>query len=425
MAIRPPDPSILLPRRRFCQRPAIGTLGSEARRGSRAAAAAGPAVLMDGHVHAISRVYWEKVDLWQSPAAAFGWDFARAHAAGVNGIIDNLVTYGGWNYNQAPKFLLRLLETAHRFAECHAARMAIALSGADARRIIASGRMALFLGCESGFDMEGDLDVLDAFYRLGLRSVQFTTQSGFNAFADSAMAPMQGGLAPDHYHGLNDRGCALVEEMNRLGILIDITHGTASAQEQIIAASRAPVVASHETFQAVSGVGLSDAMFKAIAAKGGLVGIHGSAHLVSLRYRRWLADHPREAAAALQLATDMIGYQPAVTRHPGDHGEYNLRFDEEFGERWRALQGWQEIADLARLIPTPDEWADHVAHGLRLAGADHIAIGLDLAPARHAVPMNAGGYPELVAALRRITTPANVRKIAGENWLRVFDQAKT
>jgi membrane dipeptidase len=386
--------------------------------------AASPQLLMDGHVHAINRVFWEKADLWK-PVPDTGWDFARARAAGVNCVIDNLGTYGYWNYNYTPKQTLRLIETALRFAEQHADKMAIVTDTAQARRVVGSGRMAVFLGSESGWDHEGDLDVLGAFYRLGLRSIQFATQSGFNAFADSALAMAQGGQNPDHYHGINDRGRALVSEMNRLGILIDITHGTEAVHKQLIEASRAPVVASHETVRAVSGVGLSDEVLKALAGKGGLVGIHGGASVVSKRYRKWLADHPEKAAENARDIFAMVGYRPDFPRPPGDHGEYIARFDKEFAERWKAIAGWKEIPDLVPLIPTADEWAEHVDYVIKLVGADHVAIGLDMAGGRSGVPHNAGGYPELLTALNRITTPANVRKIVGENWFRVLVTAKT
>ena len=383
-----------------------------------------PKLLMDGHVHVTNRVYWELIDPWQPQSYEAGWDYARARAGGVNCIIDNLGTYGYWNYNYTPKQTLRLIETAHRFAEQHSDKMAIALSTADARRIIASGRMAVFLGSESGWDHEGDLDVLRALYRLGLRTIQFASQSGFNAFSDSALAQSQGGQPPDHFHGLNDRGRALVAEMNRLGILIDVTHGTEETQAQIIAASRVPIVASHETLKAVSGAGMSDAILKAIAAKGGLVGIHGGAAVVGKRYRKWLADNPEKAAAAAKALPNMLGYKPDFPRPPGDHGEYIQRFDREFGEIWRARSGWKELPELEPLIPTADEWAEQIEYAIKTVGADHVAIGLDMAGGRSGVPKNAGGYPDIVAALNRITTPANVAKITGENWFRVFDQAK-
>ena len=140
--------------------------------------------------------------------------------------------------------------------------------------------MAVFLGSESGWDHEGDLDVLGAFYRLGLRSIQFATQTGFNAFADFRDRRQQGGQKPDHFHGLNERGRALVAEMNRLGILIDITHGTGTAQKQMIEASKVPVVCSHITIKAVSGVGMSDENLKLLASKGGSGGS-------ACRHPRW------------------------------------------------------------------------------------------------------------------------------------------
>jgi len=178
--------------------------------------------------------------------------------------------------------------------------------------------------------------VLGALYRLGMRTIQFASQSGFNAFADSALAQAQGGQAPEHYHGINDRGRALVAEMNRLGILVDITHGTEATQKQLIEASRAPVVASHETIKAVSGAGMSDEILRALAGKGGLVGIHGGAAVVGKRYRKWMAEHPDRVAAAATALPNMLGYQPGFPRKPGDHGEYIERFDKEFGEIWRA-----------------------------------------------------------------------------------------
>ena len=390
---------------------------------SRAVAQApAPPVLMDGHVHITNRIYWEKIDPWQPHEG--GWDYARARAAGVNCIVDNIGTYGYWNYNYTPKQALRLIETFHRFAEKHSDKMGVALSVPDARRIIASGRMAVFLGSESGFDHEGDLDVLAAMHRLGLRVVQFATQSGFNAFSDSALAPVQGGQKPEHYRGINARGRALVVEMNRLGILIDITHGTEAVHLQLIAASRAPVVASHDTLAAVAGVGISDAVLKAMAAKGGLIGVHGGAAVVGRRYRQWLADNPDKAGNASKAVVGMVAHAPSAGRPAGDRGEYIERMDQEFSEKWRALGQWREDPQAQSAVPTADEWAEQVDYVIKTVGADHVAIGLDMVGGRSAIPQNASGYTEIFAALRRITTPENVRKIAGENWFRVLEQAK-
>jgi membrane dipeptidase len=381
-----------------------------------------PEIVMDGHVHITNRIYWEGIDPW-TPTKQ-GWDFARAKAAGVNCIIDNLGPYGYWNYNYTPKQFLRLIDTLLKFSETHSDKMAIALNPADARRIVGSGRMAVFIGCESGFDHEGDPNVLDAFYRLGLRSVQFATQTGFNDFSDSALAPIQGGEKPDHFGGINEHGHRLVAQMNDLGILIDIAHGTEAVQSQLIASSNAPVVASHETVKAVSGAGLSDEVLKALAAKGGLVGIHGAAAVVGKRYRQWMAANPAGAANSGKAVFGMVGYAPSFTRPPGDHGEFIERMDREFRERWMALTEWKEDPSAISSLPTVDDWAEHVDYVIKLVGADHVAIGLDMVAGRSAVPADPTGYRDLMAALRRITTPENVRKIAGENWMRVLGQAK-
>jgi membrane dipeptidase len=379
-------------------------------------------VFMDGHVHITNRIYWEKIDPWMPHDG--GWDYARARASGVNCVIDNIGTYGYWNYNYTPKQALRLIETFHRYAEKHADKMGIALSVQDARRIIASGRMAVFLGSESGFDHEGDLDVLASMYRLGMRTIQFATQTGFNAFSDSALAPVQGGQKPEYYRGINERGRALVGEMNRLGILIDITHGTEAVHLQLIEASRAPVVASHDTLAAVAGVGLSDRVLKALAAKGGLIGIHGGAAAVGRRYRKWLADNPDKAPHASRDVLAMVGHKPSVPRAAGDHGEYIQQMDQEFLQRWLALGRWREDPQAQATVPSADEWAEQVDYVIKTVGADHVAIGLDMVGGRSSVPQNAGGYADINAAIKRVTSPENARKIAGENWFRVLGQAK-
>ena len=239
---------------------------------------------MDGHVHITNRVYWEKADFWQPQPG--NWDYGRARAAGINCIIDNLGTYGGWNYNYTPKIFLRLMETALRYAEQHSEKMAIVTTTADARKVIASGRMAVFLGNELG---------------CGLTRATSTCSGGLLPARPAHRAVRQ----PDrlqchgrfrHLHSAGrpearststasaSRGRAVAAEMNRLGILIDITHGTDDTQKQLIEASKVPVVCSHSTIKAVSGAGMSDATLKLLASKGGVVGIHGGAAVVGKRY---------------------------------------------------------------------------------------------------------------------------------------------
>jgi len=377
-------------------------------------------ILMDGHVHVTNKTFWLGIDTWEPSPTGTGWDYLRARRAGVNVIIENFGTYGYWNYNTTPKHMLRMFETFHRFAEKHSDKMAVALSVEQAREIAESGRMAVFLSCESGWDMEGDLDVLRAFYRLGLRAIQFSSQTAFNALADAG-----GGT---HWNGLSPHGRAVIEEMNALGMLIDITHASADAMRQIIDASTMPVVASHVAAAAVSGAGgISDDIIIRMAAKGGLMGVHGGSSSVGIRYKQWAAANPARAAALSKPITDMVGYRPSFSRTPDESnwGDFIARFDQESRDRTAAVfVPYVDPRDAAAAVPTPDEWAQQVDHVIRLVGPEHIGIGLDMFGGRSGVPADASGYPLLVDAIGRVTTPKNVELAIGENWLRVLEQVQ-
>jgi membrane dipeptidase len=373
-------------------------------------------IVADGHVHITNRVYWEGIDPWQPQP--FGFDYARAAAAGVNVVIENVAPYGFRNFNYTPKQTLRLIEAFHRVAEQHADTMAVALTAAEARQIVAGGRLAVFLGIESGFDHDGDPDVLRALYRLGLRVVQFATQTCFNAFADSEVD------GPAVWNGINSRGRELIAAMNELGILIDITHATGQAQEQIIDASRAPVAASHVSLAAVSGAGMPDSILRALAGKGGMVGIIGASASIASGYRHWLTAHPDRAAALSAPVAQMVEFTSSLTRAPRDHGEFGQWLDGQMRSRHlAAFRPWTDDPAAAAVAATADDWAAHARHVIETAGPDHAGIGLDLVGGRSCVPKDASGYPDLIAALGRITTVGNVTKIAGQNWLRVLEAA--
>jgi len=380
-------------------------------------------ILMDGHVHVTTRAYWEDTDLWKPQPAGTGWNFAQARAGGVNCIIENLGTYTYWNYNYTPKHMLRLIENFHRMAEANIDKMGVALSVQDARRIAASGRMAVFLGVESGWDHEGDIDVLRAFYRLGLRSIQFSTQTEFNNLADSALTVVPGAT---HWNGLSPNGRRIVDEMNRLGMVIDIVHATPTVQAALIDASKAPVVCSHTAVAGVSGPGgLPDDLIKALAAKGGLVGIHGASAIIGKRYRAWMAANPDKMAAVSAPFNKLVFTRPALDHTPDtdNWGSYIEKFDAMTRSNWREVfrQPFQDDPEAVPLVPTADEWAEQVDYVIKLVGVDHVGIGLDMFGGRSGVLRDPSGYPDLLKALNRVTTPANVKKIAGENWLRVLD----
>ena len=377
------------------------------------------AIVVDGHVHITNRVFWEGIDPWQVQETGL-WDYARAKQGGLDVVVEQVYLEDPFNnYNYAVKQAVRLVETFHRVLEANPERMELALSAAEVRRIVGSGKTAVILALEGGFDMEGDLDVLRLFYRLGVRLVQFTNHNTTNAFVDA-------GLGDQVWGDITNHGRAVIQEMNRLGIMIDISHASDAAQLAIIEASAAPVVASHHGLRQFSNSPrtLSDAVLKALAAKGGLVGIHSSAGFLSQEFLDWSGAQP--SAPRVDWLQDLV-------RSPsGDYGKYIEALDAKMRENWtRDFDvGWrerqQQTIDAGGPLPTEEDWAKHVDYAVNLVGEDYIGIGTDmLSGGRNIRDFDATGYPRFTEALvERGYAPSRVRKILGENWLRVLDGAK-
>jgi membrane dipeptidase len=338
----------------------------------------------------------------------------------VNFVIENVAPYGYNTYNTTAKQAGRLIETFHRMVEAHRDRMELALGSADVRRIVASGKMAVLLSIEAGFDQEGDIDILRLWYRLGVRMIQFSSQVT-TAYADSSV---RGGAK---WSGINEKGRRLIAEMNRLGMLIDISHATEAAQRQIIAASRAPVVASHVALRAICSnpANLSDEVLRALIAKGGMIGIHSAAEQIGQRYYDWSRGKPSIPVNGVTREDILFGELPLLRSPNHDYGEYIDALDAQQGDRWRRFysQPWHESPEGEALVPSLDDWVAHVSHAVAVGGPKSVAIGLDLTNARSTLKnFDASHYPDLVEALRKhnLATP----EILGENWLRALDAAK-
>jgi membrane dipeptidase len=377
--------------------------------------AAEPALLMDGHVHITTRAYFEGIDPW-TPQPVGPFDYARARAGGASVVIENLGPYGYEDYNAIVKQVGRLLETFHRTVEAHRDKMELALSSADVRRIVRSGKMAVLLGIEGGWDQDGDIDILRLWYRLGVRTIVFSSHQT-NAFTDSASA---GG---EHWGGINARGRQLIEEMNRLGMLVDITHATPAAQRQIIAASRAPVVASHTAIQlSDGGAGMPQDILKALVAKGGMVGLTGGAQL-SPAYAEWAKDQQGLGNIDGLSLQEVIRPKLPLVRQRAPDFDYWDAFDNEMRTRWRRYWSKPFLLPSSAPLPTVDVFADYVAKVVAIAGPEHVGIGLDLFQGRAYFSdfSDASGYSRMAAALRRHHVPDSV---LGPNWLRVLDAAR-
>ena len=390
------------------------------------------AIVVDGHVHIITPVFHQGIDPWKVQKTGL-FDYARAKQGGLDVVVHTVYIEDPYNnYNSAVKQACRLIETFYRVLDANSDKMELALTSADVRRIVAKGKMAAILALEGGFDTEGDLDVLGLFYRLGVRMIQPLSHNTTNAFMDAKLGLTKWG-------GLTEHGHKVIAEMNRLGILIDLSHASEVAKMQIIEASRAPVVGSHHGLKHFVDFprSLSDEVLKAMAAKGGLLGMHSSSNMFSKKYAVWKEAQPKDSTAVL-LQHLIAGY--SFFRKPyEDFGAYINQLDAEMHDRWvraRNIRGgggysipWREAhqkgLDAGEPLATVEEWTDQVDYAVEMVGDGHIGLGLDLMSGPRLRDFDATSYPRLTESLvRRGYSEQRIKKILGENWLRLLDAAK-
>ena len=389
------------------------------------------AIVVDGHVHIITPVFHQGIDPWQVQKTGL-WDYARAKQGGLDVVIHTVYIEDPYNnYNYAVKQAVRLIETFYQVLDANSDKIELALTSADVRRIVSKGKMAAILALEGGFDTEGDLQVLRLFHRLGVRMIQPISHNTTNTFLDA-------GLGEKKWGGLTEHGREVIAEMNRLGIMIDISHATDEGKLQIIETSKAPVVGSHHGLRHFVDYprNLSDEVLRTMAAKGGLMGMHSSSSFLSQAVVEWLQ---RSQPAPAGVARHKIpGYEFSRPSY-GDFGKYIRSLDAEMHDRWvreRTNRGgtgygtpWRErhkrAVDAGAPLPTVSDWADQLDYAVEMVGDDHVGLGLDLMSGPNLLDFDATGYPRLTEALvKKGYSEQRIKRILGENWLRLLDAAK-
>jgi membrane dipeptidase len=278
--------------------------------------------------------------------------------------------------------------------------LAMAYTAADVTRAHKAGRVASLIGVEGGHQINNSLDVLRAYYDLGARYMTLTHSSN-TAWADSATDN------PAH-HGLTPFGKEVVREMNRLGMLVDLSHVSEETMRAALAVSEAPVIYSHSSARALVDHprDVPDDVLRLVAANGGVVMVNFFPGYVSEARRRWDADRAAEVARF---------------NSPPFGGLY-------IGQPARAKAA---LAEWERTHPKPavgiGDVADHIEHIRQVAGVDHVGLGSDF----DGIPEGPTGldgvdkYPALLAELaRRGWSDADLAKVAGGNALRVLARAE-
>ncbi len=301
---------------------------------------------------------------------------------------------------EAVQATLEQIDLVKRLVACYPGDLEMAYTAADIRRIHKAHRIASLIGIEGGHQINESLAVLRQLYDLGARYMTLTHTRN-TAWADSATD------APAH-HGLTPFGGAVIREMNRLGILVDLSHVSPEAMEAALAISESPVIFSHSSARALVDHprDVPDDILRLVAAHGGVVMVNFNPGYVSEAVNRWEADHAAEQARFNAPPYDglYIG-QPARAK--------------------AALAAWESAHPKPRA--TLGQVADHIEHIRKVAGIDHVGIGSDF-DGIDETPDGLEGvdrFPALFAELlRRGWTDTEIARLAGGNLLRAFAEAE-
>jgi membrane dipeptidase len=347
---------------------------------------------VDSHNDTLQRVLIEKVDIGQRlPDGMI--DLPRLEEGGVHVPFFALWVPSYYPGAEAVRRTLELRDAAQGVLDKYPDRIELATSARDIERIVGQKKIAAVLTIEGGHQIDDDLAVLRMYRRMGILSMTLTHFRN-NHWADSSTSK------PEH-NGLTDFGKQVVREMNRLGMIVDISHVSDKTFYDTLEVSTKPVIASHSSCYVYSDVprNMKDDMFRALAKNGGVVGINFGASFLN---QKDAEDLKQRIAQHNQVEPNLVG---------ADLDAFAAKDHAKSGEI-RPKTGAATVEDAAECI-------DHV---VKVAGIDHVGIGSDF-DGVPGVPQgleDVSKMPALTAALlQRGYKEADLQKIMGRNFLRV------
>ena len=329
-------------------------------------------------------------------------DIPRMRDGGLSAIFFSIWIDGKIMGPQAVKQALDQIDAVRETVRKHPNELVLATSADEVRAAHQQGKIAALMGVEGGHMMGNDLAVLRTFAALGVRYMTLTHMQN-NEWADSSTAK------PEH-NGLTDFGKDVIREMNRLGIIVDISHVADKTFYDVLAVSKAPVFASHSSCRALCNAprNMTDDMIRDLAKHGGVIQINYHVGFLSQEFRQFENAHPdveKEIEAEIKTR---CGENEACKLTTGDQV---VRDFMEAGKLPKV--GWTEIIE-------------HIDHAVKIAGVDHVGLGSDFDGAVMPLGMqDVTHLPQITdALLKKGYSESDIRKILGENTLRVLAEVQ-
>src|SRR5262245_4880464 len=359
------------------------------------------AIVIDTHNDVTTPMTNDDFDLSGTPPTPYRTNIERMKKGGMTAEFFSLyvkpwyVDHGG-----SARRTLDMIDSVYRAVERHPRDLMFATSVADIRRAKRQGKIAALMGIEGGHAIENSLPTLREFYRLGVRYMTLTWNNT-NNWADA-------GRGERKHNGLSDFGKEVVREMNRLGMLVDVSHVSDETMSDALDVSTAPIIASHSSARALSNVprNIPDELLKRIAKNGGVVQVN---------FYSVFVDEKTVAPQNAERNKRLKSQQDAIDEKYKDDPERQA----EEGDKLEAANPLPPLP-ISKLI-------DHIDHIVKVAGIDHVGIGADFDGAND-MPEGAQDVSMLpnitYELLKRGYSERDIRKVLGENLLRVMAEAE-
>lgn len=354
------------------------------------------AIVIDTHDDTPSRMLIEGVDISKRLADG-AVDLPRLKEGGVTGIFFSIWPDPAYAPHRAVRRSLEMIDAVRSLVEAHPEQIGLAVNATEVIRLKKEGKVAALMGLEGGHGIENSLAALRNFHRLGVRYMTLT-HSNTNDWADSSTD------AP-RWRGLSGFGKLVVQEMNRIGMMVDLSHVSDETFYAALQVSTKPVILSHSSCRALDDHprNLTDDMLRALAKNGGVIGINFYSEFVDQEFRNELIRRKKNLLGDMNRGTTKEEEDPDVI----------------VKKKWAEEQHYTD--GIAR--PAFDTLIRQIDHAVKIAGIDHVGLGSDFdgAPSTPKGVDSVLDFIKIAQALKDMGySDEDIRKILGGNFLRVL-----